>query len=183
MYLKSLKVLVVLLLTVLGTKAQRSNIVIGPELSLPTGNATNQSPIGFGGYLKGEVAISQKFSLTGTAGIATFLGKKFLNSRAETLTHLPLKVGVKYYNDKDFYFEGQTGISKQINSDAKPAFAGSLGAGSFIKNRRNNNQLDIGLRYEGWRGSKYIMKGSTAVGSTTTTFGFFSLRAGYAFNL
>ena len=183
MYLKSLKIFALLILVILNASAQHNNISIGPEINLPSGNSTNKSPIGFGGYFKGEMGLSQKFYITGSAAIESFLGKKFLNNRAATLTYLPLKLGIKYYMDKDFYFEGQTGASFQMNSDAKAALAGSLGAGSFIKNRSNNNQLDIGLRYEGWSGSKLIMNGSTAVGSVNTTFGFFSLRAGYVFNL
>ena len=179
MYLKSLKIFSLLLFVVLVASAQHSNIIIGPEINLPSGNSTNQSPIGYGGYFKGEVGLSQKFSITASAGIASFLGKKFLNNRAETLSYLPLKVGLKYYTDEDFYFEGQSGASFQMNSNPKTAFAGSLGVGTFIKNRKNSNQLDIGLRYEGWRSSRLIIPN----GTINTTFSFFSLRAGYAFNL
>jgi hypothetical protein len=174
MYLKKLTILSLLILVVLGAKAQRSNIVIGPELNLPTGNATNQSPIGFGGYLKGEIGLSQKFSITGSGALVSFLGKKFIGPRQPTLSYAPIKVGLKYYTEKNFYFEGQVGASFPVNGNAKTRFAWSPGAGTFIRSRNSNNQLDIGFRYEGWTGSSNI---------STTTFGFFSLRAGYAFNL
>lgn len=169
MYLKKLKMLTLLLLVVLSAKAQRSNVVIGPEINLPSGNSTNRSPIGFGGYLKGELGLTQKFSITGNGAVVSFLGKKFYGPRAETLSYVPVKAGLKYYTDKDFYFEGQLGASFPLNGGSETAFAWSPGAGTFIKNRKNNNQLDIGVRYEGW--------------TSNTTFGFFSLRAGYAFNL
>src|SRR4051812_21508743 len=174
MYLKSLKVLAVLGLFVLGAKAQRYNIVIGPELSLPTGNATNQSPIGFGGYLKAEVGLSPKFSITGTGSVVSFLGKKFYGPRAQTLSYLPVKAGLKYYTENNFYFEGQLGAALPLNGTGAARFAWSPGAGTFIRSRTSKNQLDVGLRYEGWTGKSTI---------STTTFGFFSLRAGYAFNL
>lgn len=174
MYLKSLKILALVLLVVLSAKAQRSNIVIGPELNLPSGNSTNASPIGFGGYIKGEIGLTEKFSITGTGAVSSFLGKKFYGSRAQTLSFVPVKAGLKFYTDKDFYFEGQVGAAFPINGGGRTRFAWSPGAGTFIKNKKNNNQLDIGLRYEGWTGKTNI---------STTTFSFFSLRAGYAFNL
>ncbi|MES2650092.1 MAG: hypothetical protein V4663_00055 [Bacteroidota bacterium] len=172
MYIKSLKIFSLLLLAVLSVNAQRSNIVIGPEINLPSGNSTNRSAIGFGGYLKGEVGLSEKFSITGSGGLASFLGKKFMGQRAATLSFLPVKAGLKFYTESSFYFEGQLGASLPLNGTAKTAFAWSPGAGTFIKSRNSNNQLDIGFRYEGWTTS-----------DSNTSFGFFSLRAGYAFNL
>ena len=168
MYLKSLKIFSVLLFVVLVANAQRSNIIIGPEINLPSGNSTNQSPIGYGGYLKVEVGLSQKFSITANGAVVSFLGKKFIGPRQPTISYAPVKVGLKYYTESNFYFEGQLGVSFPFNENSKARFAWSPGAGTFIKSK-NNNQLDIGLRYEGW--------------TDKTTFGFFSLRAGYAFNL
>lgn len=174
MYLKSLKILSLLVLMVFSVKAQRSNIVIGPEINLPTGNATNQSPIGYGGYLKAEIGLSQKFSITANGGLSSFVGKKIIGPRQPTLSYAPAKVGLKYYTEANFYFEGQIGASFPVNGNAKTRFAWSPGAGTFIKSKNSNNQLDFGFRYEGWTGVSNI---------STTTFSFFSLRAGYAFNL
>lgn len=172
MYLKSLKISAFLLLIVLGVQAQRSNIGIGPEINLPTGNSTNQSPIGFGGYIKAEVGLNQKFSLTGNGAVVSFLGKKFIGSRQPAMSSLPIKAGLKYYTERNFYFEGQLGASLPLNRYAKTAFAWSPGAGAFIKSKNSTNQLDIGFRYEGWTNN-----------INSPTFSFFSLRAGYAFNL
>jgi len=169
-----------LFLSVLVAKGQHSNIVIGPEIDLPTGNSVNVSSLGLGGYFKGEVGLSRIFSLTGTAGVVSFLGKKIIGPRTETLSYLPVKAGLKYYtSDQNFYIEGQLGARFQPSGSAKAAFVWSPGIGSFIKSKKNSNQLDIGLRYEGWRGSSLIIP----QGTTYTTFAFFSLRAGYAFNL
>jgi hypothetical protein len=178
MYIKSLKIFSLLLLIVFSAKAQRYNISIGPELNLPTGNATNISPIGFGGYVKGEVGISEKFSLTGSGAVASFIGKRFIGARQPTNYYVPVKAGLKYYTDGDFYFEGQLGASFQLNGTDYTAFVWSPGIGSFIKSRNSNNQLDVGLRYEGWTGSRTI-----SMQSKNSTFSFFSLRVGYAFNL
>lgn len=172
MYLKSLKVLTVLLTVFFCAHAQRYNIVIGPEISLPSGNSVNKSAIGFGGYLKGEVGLSEKFSITASGGVVNFLGKRFFDQRQPSLSYFPVKAGLKYYTESSFYFEGQLGASMPINGNAKTAFAWSPGAGTFIRSRNSANQLDIGFRYEGWTST-----------NSNTTFGFFSLRAGYAFNL
>jgi len=169
MYLKSLKILSLLLLVVLGAQAQHYNIIIGPEISLPSGNSTNRSTIGYGGYLKAEVGLSEKFSVTGSGALVSFLGKRFFGQRQPTLAYLPVKAGLKYYTESSFYFEGQLGASVPMNGTGKTTFAWSPGAGTFINSRNSKNQLDIGLRYEGW--------------TDRSTFGFFSLRAGYAFNL
>jgi hypothetical protein len=179
MYFKGLKIFSVLILLVSSVKAQRSNIVIGPELNLPTGNATNQSPIGYGGYLKGEVGLSEKFSLTASGGITSFMGKKILGPRQPTMSYVPLKAGLKYYTEGNFYFEGQLGASFMVNGNTSRAFVWSPGVGSFIRSRNSNNQFDIGFRYEGWTSSRTL---NTAE-KNYTTFSFFSLRAGYAFNL
>ena len=172
MYKKGLTIFSLLLLVVLSAKAQRSNIVIGPEINLPSGNSTNQSAVGFGGYLKAELGLSEKFSITGSGGLTSFLGKRFMGQRASTLSYLPIKAGLKYYTESNFYFEGQLGATLPFNRTGKTGFAWSPGAGTFLKSRNSNNQLDIGLRYEGWSGL-----------NSNTTFSFFSLRAGYAFNL
>ncbi|WP_090992687.1 hypothetical protein [Pedobacter insulae] len=179
MDLKSLKVFSILMFVFFGVNAQRSNIVIGPELNLPTGNATNESPIGFGGYLKGEVGLSEKFSITASVAITSFLGKKIIGPRQPTVSYLPVKAGLKYYTDRNFYFEGQLGTRFKIDGNANTTFVWSPGVGSLIKSRNSNNQFDIGLRYEGWTSSRTI----NTIEKNYTTFSFFSLRAGYAFNL
>lgn len=179
MFSKRLIIFSFLILAVLGTKAQRYNIVIGPEINLPSGNSTNASPIGFGGYIKGEVGLSRKFSLTANVAAESFLGKKIYGPRTQSLSYFPIKAGLKYYTERDFYFEGQLGASLPINGTTKTAFAWSPGVGTFIKSKKSNNQLDIGFRYEGWTSSRILIP----TGTSYTTFGFFSLRAGYAFNL
>ncbi len=168
-----------LILLVLSVKAQRSNIVLGPEINLPTGNATNQSPIGYGGYLKGEVGLSEKFSLTASGAITSFIGKRILGPRQPTMSYVPIKAGLKYYTEGNFYFEGQLGASFMVNGSASKAFVWSPGVGSFIKSRNSNNQFDIGFRYEGWTSSGTL----NTADKKTAAFNFFSLRAGYAFNL
>ncbi|MES2418063.1 MAG: hypothetical protein V4541_07720 [Bacteroidota bacterium] len=168
-----------LLLSFSAIKAQHNNIVIGPEINLPSGNSTNVSGFGMGAYLKGEIGLSEKFSLTANGGVSSFLGKKIYGPRTQTLSYLPLKAGLKYYTDNNFYLEGQLGASFGFNGSEKTALVWSPGIGSFIRSKKSNNQLDLGLRYEGWTSSRILIPS----GTNYTTFGFFSLRAGYAFNL
>ncbi|MCY1527768.1 hypothetical protein D9M68_628480 [compost metagenome] len=159
--------------------AQRTNFEIGAELNLPAGNSTNISPIGLGFGVKGELGLSPKFSLTGGATIAGFAGKKFYGPRAATQFYLPVKGGLKYYADKSFYVEGQLGARMPFDSNAKTAFIWSPGVGTFLRGQDSKNQIDIGLRYEGWRTSRLIIP----TGTVYSTFNFFSLRIAYAFGL
>lgn len=179
MYIKSLKFFSLLLVIALHVNAQRTNIVLGPELNLPTGNSTNASPLGYGAYLKAEVGLTQKFSLTANGAVASFLGKRIIGPRTSTRTYFPIKAGLKYYTESNFYFEAQVGASLPATESGTTSFAWSPGIGSFIKNRNNANQLDIGFRYEGWGSGLTKLEGN----SSSTAFSFFSLRIGYAFNL
>jgi hypothetical protein len=162
-----------------GLRAQRSVIEIGPEINLPAGNSTNVSSIGWGGYLKAAWGLSTKFSLTASGGVVSFLGKRIYGPRTQTLSYVPIKAGLKYYTDEQFYIEGQLGAAIGLNGTKKTSFAWSPGIGTVIKSRKSNNQLDLGLRYEGWTSSRIFIPSGTRY----TTFSFFSLRAGYAFNL
>lgn len=167
-----------LLCTAFFAKAQRHNLVIGPELNFPAGNSSNVSGFGAGAYLKGEIGLSPQFSITATGSALGFLGKKYFGPRTPTLYYLPLKAGLKYYTSEDFYLEGQLGASFPLNGLTKTTFIWSPGIGALVKRRNSQNSLDFGLRYEGWVNTNLFVKG----GKQNTTFGFFSLRAGYAFN-
>ncbi|RZK43016.1 MAG: hypothetical protein EOO90_05005 [Pedobacter sp.] len=179
MYRKALLIFFVSLVSIFSVKAQRYNLVLGPEVAFPAGQSANQSPIGFGASLKAEVGISEKFSFTGSGAVMSFLGKRFFRQRQPTNSYVPIKAGLKYYTDENFYIEGQIGASLPMNHSGRTAFAWSPGIGSFVKNKRNSSQLDVGLRYEGWVSSSLL----TTTGRRYANFGFFSLRAAYAFNL
>jgi hypothetical protein len=148
--------------------AQQATIGFGPEVSLPSGNSSNISAVGLGGFVKAEIDISAKLALTAQGSLTSFLGKKFFGVKTSTITYVPVKAGLKYYTSPDFYFEGQLGASMPINAKTTTSFAWSPGLGAYINKRDATHKLDLGLRYESWTSSK---------------FNFITLRVGYLFGL
>ncbi|TKB99375.1 hypothetical protein [Pedobacter cryotolerans] len=161
------------------TKAQISTIGIGPELNVPTGNSSNISSIGASAAIKVELGLSPKTGLTINSGITSFLGRNYFGIRTPAETAVPLKGGFKYYTSPNFYVEGQVGTNFPISGNAKSGFVWSPGVGTYLKLRNSDNQLDVGLRYEGWSSRRTI----TATNATFSTFSFIGLRVAYAFNL
>ena len=148
--------------------AQQASIGFGPEVSLPSGNSSNVSAVGLGGFVKAEIDISDKFALTAQGSLVSFLGKRIFNAKTPTITYIPVKVGLKYYSSPDFYFEGQVGASFSINGKTGTSLALSPGFGTYINKRGADHKIDLGLRYESWTSSK---------------FNFITLRVGYLFGL
>jgi len=167
-----------LMLFAVNSRAQHSGMAIGAELDLPAGNSVNISPIGFGGGFKGELGLSDKFALTASASLLNFMGKKFYGPRSKATIYFPVKAGLKYYTDRNFYAEAQLGARFSDQASAKNGFVWSAGIGTFLKSRQKN-QFDVGLRYEEWITSTLIIPN----GTTYSKFDFFSLRAAYAFKL
>ncbi len=168
MKLKFLILTFIIFTLLIKVKAQQATIGIGPEVSLPSGNSSNLSSVGFGGFLKGEIYISEKFAFTAQGSLVSFLGKKFFGTKTPTISYVPVKVGLKYYTSIDFYFEGQAGASLPINGKTSTSFAWSPGLGTYIHKRGGNDKFDVGLRYESWTRSK---------------FNFITFRVGYLFGL
>ncbi len=161
------------------TKAQALKLGFGPEVSIPSGNASNVSSFGFGGFLKLEQPIATKFSITGTAESTTFLGKKFLGIRGQNLSYIPVKLGLKYYPSEGFYAEGQCGAAFPVSGDKQTKFTWALGVGSFINRRSSIGQFDFGLRFQGITnaGPQQLS------GKNSANFGYIALHVGYVLAL
>ena len=155
-------------LTFMKINAQQVMIGFGPEVSLPSGSSSNVSAVGLGGYLKAEVAISEKLAFTANGNIISFFGKKIFRAKTPTITYIPVKAGLKYYTSSEFYFEGQMGFSSAINGKTGTSFAWSPGLGTYLNKKGADHKIDLGLRYESW---------------TRTGFDFVALRVGYQFGL
>ena len=55
--------------------AQQIKIGLAPEINLPTGNASSISGVGFGGAVKAEIGIADKYAITANGGYNLFLTK------------------------------------------------------------------------------------------------------------
>jgi len=159
--------------------SQEIRIALAPEINLPTGNASNTSGIGFGGSLKVEFPIADKYAVTANGGYNLFIGKKYFGNRVENIDAIPTKLGFKYYSSPEFYLEAQAGAAFHLGSVSRTSFVWSPGIGTYFRTGNKNNKLDFGLRYEAWTNSSY---GSTS-NLKTTSFGFIGLKLGYVFGL
>ncbi len=174
------RILLVFLFTVsifTAVNAQQSNIGFGTEVNFPSGNSSNASAVGLGGYVKAELGLSPKFSLTANGSVTNFFGRRFFGAKSPSRVYAPVKAGFKYYTDENFYVEGQLGAAIPISHDGKTSFAWAPGIGTYIKTRGSANKFDIGLRYEGWTSSSVVNT------NKSTTFSFIGIRLGYVFGL
>lgn len=176
---KILAFFVIFLANASTVKSQQVKIALAPEINFPTGNASNISGIGFGGSLKAEVGIADKYAITANGGYNLFIGKKYFGSRVENINAIPAKLGFKYYSSPEFYLEAQAGAAFHLGSISRTSFAWSPGIGTYFKTGSANNLLEFGLRYEAWTNASY---GSVS-NLKTTSFGFVGLKLGYVFGL
>lgn len=177
----SLRIFIFLIFINLAANAQRNNVVVGPSIYLPTGNSSNVSGFGLGAYVKAEVGLSPKFSITAQGDYTHFLGKRIrvIGTSIQSITAVPIKGGLKYYTGEDFYLEGQLGVALPVSGTTKTTFAWSPGVGTYLKNKNNSNYIDLGIRYEAWTSASV----SSTSGRSLSSFNYFAIRAGYAFNL
>jgi hypothetical protein len=168
MKIKSLLLLSFFVFIIVKANAQQATIGFGPEISFPSGNSSTISAVGLGGFVKAELDVSEKFALTVQGSLTSFLGKSFFGAKTPTVTHIPVKAGLKYYTSPEFYFEGQMGAAMPLNGKTSTSFAISPGLGVFVNKKGADHKIDVGLRYESWTKSK---------------FNFVTLRVGYLFGL
>lgn len=168
MKIKSLILILFLTTSILKSNAQQATLGFGPEVSLPSGNSSNISAVGLGGFVKAEIDISEKLSLTAQGSLTSFLGKNFFGAQTPTITYIPVKAGLKYYTSPEFYFEGQMGAVMPLNGKTGSSFAVSPGLGAYVNKKGAAHKVDLGLRYESWTKSK---------------FNFITIRVGYLFGL
>jgi len=168
----------ILLLSILA-KAQQITIGLTPEIGFPTGNASNISGIGFGGTLKAEIKVAEKYAIAASGGYNLFIGKKYFGNRLQNIEAIPAKLGFKHYPTSDFYVEAQAGAAFHLGSQSKTSFVWSPGFGTYFKTGNANNKIDFGLRYEAWTNTSYAATSTLK----TTSFGFIGLKLGYVFGL
>ncbi|MFN0257825.1 hypothetical protein [Pedobacter ureilyticus] len=159
--------------------AQQVRIGLAPEINLPTGNASSISGVGFGGSVKAEIALADKYAITANGGYNLFLTKKKLGTKLENIEAVPVKLGFKHYPSPDFYIEGQAGAAFHMGASSRTSFVWSPGFGTYFKTGSSNNKLEFGLRYEAWTNTSY---GATST-LKTTSFSFIGLKLGYVFGI
>jgi len=136
---------------------------IGAEGGLPLGDMSQVYSFIIGGSVKVEIPTAKRTFLTLSAGYNSWMVKSDLKDIfGSPAGFVPLKAGIKYYSDGNFFLEGQAGIVFSTEADSEHLFVFSPGIGYTF-----NGGFEAGLRYEGW--------------SNGGTIGQLGLRLGFRF--
>jgi hypothetical protein len=148
---KFLLALVVLSGVALSSFAQKTGNVdkfnVGVDIGVPLGDASTIYDLGLGVSLKYELPVAKQLAFTASAGYTVFFVKNNLTSLGaqSTFGYVPLKAGLKYYINNNFYLEGQAGATFSTESGGGTAFAWSPGIGYNL-----GGGFDMSARYESW---------------------------------
>lgn len=150
---KFLLTITVLALTVPGVFAQTASPPAVPETGkfsigfdggLPLGDVSTLFSAIVGGSLRYEVPTAKSTRFTITAGVTKFLLKSAFKHIGSTSVVIPVKAGIKYYSDGDFFLEGQLGIVFSTKSGGGTSFLYAPGFGYTF------GAFEASVRYEGW---------------------------------
>jgi len=154
---RTLVLLIAVLMCSLGGFAQvtmKTHLSLGVEYGLTTGSLSDFYGSVIGTSVKIEVPVgSPDFNLTGTIGYTAYLvrldyqGPLILNAEK----FIPVEIGAKYYFTKIAYFEGDAGISQNVESNftgSKSAFIYSPMIGISAPSNNHKSTIDLGLRFE-----------------------------------
>jgi len=132
----------------------KTHLSLGVEYGLTTGSLSDFYGSVIGTSVKIEVPVgSPDFNLTGTIGYTVYLvrldyqGPLILNAEK----FIPVEIGAKYYFTKIAYFEGDAGISQNVEGNftgSKSAFIYSPMIGISAPSNNHKSTIDIGLRFE-----------------------------------
>jgi len=154
---RTLLLVIAVLMCSLGGFAQvtmKTHLSLGVEYGLTTGSLSDFYGSVIGTSVKIEVPVgSPDFNLTGTIGYTAYLvrldyqGPLILNAEK----FIPVEIGAKYYFTKIAYFEGDAGISQNVQSNftgSKSAFIYSPMIGISAPSNNHKSTIDLGLRFE-----------------------------------
>ena len=124
-----------------------SKFSIGAEGGLPVGAASDGYSTVIGGSIKYEAPTSSRTYFTLSAGYNAFLLKSEFKGIGipSSSGFVPVKAGLKYYSEGNFFIEGQLGIVFSTESGGGHAFIYSPGVGYSF-----NGGFEAGVRYEAW---------------------------------
>jgi hypothetical protein len=124
--------------------ANNSRFSVAFELGLPISTAADVYNVGVGFSLRYETPIAAGTLFTISGGYTSLSAKPEFGGGSDAFA--PFKAGIKYYVNQGFYLEGQLGVTFYVGGGGSVNyFAYSPGIGYTI-----NNNVDIGVRYEGW---------------------------------
>jgi opacity protein-like surface antigen len=128
----------------------RTRFSVGLEAGLPIGDAGDVYSSMLGGAVKVEIPVAKSLFATISGGYTNLSPKKeFKNVGFESTGVIPLKGGLKYFFNKNFYGGGELGavFGTEKGSETSFAFAPGVGVSYPVSDK---NDIDAGVRYESW---------------------------------
>lgn len=130
----------------------RPMLSIGTELAFPTGTFGSLFSVGVGASGRLEVPFTRSVYGMLTGGFVSFFAKnERFGTRVEmdNKSYIPLKAGARYYFSRNFYGQGEAGVSVGIQKNSGNSFAWGPGIG-FLLPLSERTSLDAGVRTESW---------------------------------
>lgn len=161
-----------------------ARINIGLSAGLPIA-LDNMYTYNVGAYLQVDYPLTKSLYVTGSVGYNTlFASPNFsttpggiLNVKAANMQTAPLKLGLKIFAIRHFYFAGEVGQTLLLNRSAVYApksnaftFSPQIGMLFFLK---KHTYIDAGIRYEA----------VSTFYNDKANYGFWAAHVAYAFNL
>ncbi|MEJ8843693.1 outer membrane beta-barrel protein [Lacibacter sp. H375] len=156
------------------TSAKGVRWSIGAEAGVPVGKFNTPVQWNLGGSIQADFNVAKRvLFITANTGFNNFFTESGVKGDVQMI---PVKAGLKYFPAKNFYIQGEAGVSfltskdkNQADRSASFVYAPQLG---YLIPLGKRNYLDAGIRFES--NSKFYDNGSQA--------NFFGLRVAYAFN-
>jgi Lipid A 3-O-deacylase (PagL) len=156
------------------TNAKGLRWSIGADAGVPVGKFNTPAQWNLGGSIQADFNVAKRvLFITANTGYNNFFTVSGIKGDVQMI---PVKAGLKYFPAKNFYIQGEAGVSfltskdkNQADKSASFVYAPQLG---YLIPLGKRNYLDAGVRFES--NSKFYDNGSQA--------NFLGLRVAYAFN-
>jgi hypothetical protein len=144
---------------------EKASLSIGGDIAFPL-KAKTFYP-GFGGTIKGAIALTRKTSFTLTTGYISFKGKTFGDTTVLGESFIPVRAGFQYKPSSNLYIEAQAGYARKnygsfhslngsyTSPPSVNTFNYAINIGYII-----NKNFEVSARYE-----DYLLKGKSQLPS------------------
>ena len=164
---------------------QKTQFSIGADIGLPTSGIKDSHSFMLGVSAQGAISLAKPLQLTANIGFLNFFGKTVNYNLQDAPSYatsadlqvLPIKAGLRYFLEPNFYIQGDAGVAiilnrADLNYTHSSAFTYSPQMGVLLA-AGANNFIDLGLRYQA--------TGKYDTADPASKYSFLGLRVAYGF--
>ncbi|WP_158288455.1 outer membrane beta-barrel protein [Mucilaginibacter psychrotolerans] len=146
------------------TRAAKAQFSIGIDAGIATAGIKETNSVMLGVSLQAGIPIAKELQFTIGTGFQNYFGKSLAlnlqdapsSYKTPSVQIVPLKAGLKYFLEPNFYIQGEAGAAFLLNKsafsgDKSVAFTYAPQIGVLCPVNTNGNFIDIGIRYEATR--------------------------------